>query len=328
MLQNRSDALIVVVKNTIAGGNQVTISNSAGWIVGLAAGANLVGTINTIAIGAGQNVSVTNSAGWIVAVSNTQSNFNITNSAGWVFAQSNTGNQTFTLLNSSALSASISNTPNVNVTNSAGWVFAQSNTNNQGVIIQNSGGLFAQQSGPWVTTIANTGGTVLSPTIANTAGWVIAQSNTAGMTVNIVNSSNLNIANSAGWVIAQSNTAGISAFTTMETRRVAEFGSIRTPKFATIAATATANSIIAAVAGSSILVLAVDMMSLVGNNAKFQSGTAGTDLTGVSFMGSNGGIVRPFNPVGWFKTATNTLLNLSLSQAQSVGGCIVYVEIS
>lgn len=42
---------------------------------------------------------------------------------------------------------------------------------------------------------------------------------------------------------------------------------------------------------------------------------------------ANTGFVLPFNPVGWFQTATNTLLNLELSGAISVDGCVVYIEV-
>jgi uncharacterized lipoprotein YbaY len=42
---------------------------------------------------------------------------------------------------------------------------------------------------------------------------------------------------------------------------------------------------------------------------------------------ANTGFVLPFNPVGWFETASNTLLNLELSAAISVDGSLVYVEV-
>jgi hypothetical protein len=42
---------------------------------------------------------------------------------------------------------------------------------------------------------------------------------------------------------------------------------------------------------------------------------------------TNSGFVLPFNPVGWFETAANTLLNLELSGAVSVDGSLVYIEV-
>jgi hypothetical protein len=62
-------------------------------------------------------------------------------------------------------------------------------------------------------------------------------------------------------------------------------------------------------------------------NAKFQSGAGGTDLTGLYYTAANTGFVLPFNPVGHFETASNTLLNLNLSGAVAVGGQITYVEV-
>ena len=60
---------------------------------------------------------------------------------------------------------------------------------------------------------------------------------------------------------------------------------------------------------------------------KIQSGAGGTDLTGPQILGPNGGFVDSFSLVGHYETATNTLLNLNLSGATSVGGHLVYVEV-
>ncbi len=102
-----------------------------------------------------------------------------------------------------------------------------------------------------------------------------------------------------------------------------------TPKFAAIAASSSGNNtLVAAVTSKKVRVLAY---SLIGNgavNAKFQSGASGTDLTGLKYIAAaGGGICAPFNPVGWFETGSNTLLNLNLSGAVAVGGELVYVEV-
>lgn len=60
---------------------------------------------------------------------------------------------------------------------------------------------------------------------------------------------------------------------------------------------------------------------------RFESGTGGTALTGQMQIGANGGFVLPYNPAGWFETAAGTLLNLELSGAISVDGCIGYSEV-
>jgi len=44
-------------------------------------------------------------------------------------------------------------------------------------------------------------------------------------------------------------------------------------------------------------------------------------------LAANGGFCLPFNPLGWVETASNTLLNLELSGAVSVDGCLVYCEV-
>lgn len=101
-----------------------------------------------------------------------------------------------------------------------------------------------------------------------------------------------------------------------------------TPKFAIIdAATSGNNTLIAAVTSKKIRVLAVYMVAAAAVYARFESGADGTALSGQMNLAANGGFVLPFNPVGWFETASNTLLNLELSAANSVDGSIVYVEV-
>jgi hypothetical protein len=113
-----------------------------------------------------------------------------------------------------------------------------------------------------------------------------------------------------------------------ETSTVYDGTTALTPKFAKIAAGASGNNtLVAAVVGKKIRVLAYNFMSEGTVNVKFQSGAGGTDLTGSSYLVANTGKVAPYNPVGWFETASNTLLNLSLSGAINVGGELVYVEV-
>lgn len=101
-----------------------------------------------------------------------------------------------------------------------------------------------------------------------------------------------------------------------------------TPKFAIIdAATSGDNTIVAAVNPKKIRVLSVWFIASAAVTARFESGAGGTALTGQMQIAANGGFVLPFNPVGWFETASNTLLNLELSGAVSVDGSIVYVEV-
>lgn len=101
-----------------------------------------------------------------------------------------------------------------------------------------------------------------------------------------------------------------------------------TPKFAVIDnATSGDNTIVSAVASKKIRVLSLFLVAAGAVNVRFESGAGGTALTGQMNLAANGGFVLPFNPVGWFETASNTLLNLELSGAVSVDGSLTYVEV-
>jgi hypothetical protein len=85
------------------------------------------------------------------------------------------------------------------------------------------------------------------------------------------------------------------------------------------------NTIVAAAGASNIIV--VHQVFLVAASAvtvRFESGASGTALTGQMQLAANSGFVLPFSPVGWFRTAANTLLNLELSGAVSVDGNLTY----
>ena len=114
----------------------------------------------------------------------------------------------------------------------------------------------------------------------------------------------------------------------VESNQMTAGGTVVTPKFAAIAASTSGNNtLIAAVTSKKIRVLAVAFMADGAVNAKFQSGAGDTDLSGLFYMVANTGAALPYNPAGWFETASNTLLNLNLSAAIAVGGCITYIEV-
>ena len=101
-----------------------------------------------------------------------------------------------------------------------------------------------------------------------------------------------------------------------------------TPKFAVIdAATSGDNTLLAAVASKKIRVLSLYVVAAGTVNVRFESGAGGTALSGQMNLVVNTGFVLPFNPIGWFETASNTLLNLELSAAVSVDGGFTYVEV-
>lgn len=100
-----------------------------------------------------------------------------------------------------------------------------------------------------------------------------------------------------------------------------------TPAFAVIdAASSGDNTLIAAAASKVTRVHAAFLVAAAAVTVRFESGASGTALTGQMNVAANSGFVLPFNPLGWFQTGTNTLLNLELSGATSVDGCIVYSQ--
>jgi hypothetical protein len=98
------------------------------------------------------------------------------------------------------------------------------------------------------------------------------------------------------------------------------------PKYAAIDAAALgANTLIAAVAGRKIRVLALTLVGAGAVEAKFQSGAAGTDLTGAMALAASTVVSASYNPAGHFETAAGVLLNLNLSAATGVRGWLTYV---
>lgn len=101
------------------------------------------------------------------------------------------------------------------------------------------------------------------------------------------------------------------------------------PKFAVIdAATSGDNTIVAAVTGKKVRVLAA-FLTMTGTavTIRFESAAGGTALTGQMTPAQGQTITLPFNPIGWFQTVAGELLNLELGGAQSVDGCVVYIEV-
>lgn len=169
-----------------------------------------------------------------------------------------------------------------------------------------------------------TGGLVQQGGVDGTAApWWVDLRRIAGNTVD----SNVG-APSAGSqrVVIAANPVPASA----ETSSIYNSGTALTPKFATIAASSNgANSLVAAVGGKKIRVLAYNFISNGTVNAKFQSDAAGTpvDLTGNKYCVANMGIAATFVPVGWFESGSGKTLDLFLSAGVAVGGELVYVEV-
>lgn len=116
--------------------------------------------------------------------------------------------------------------------------------------------------------------------------------------------------------------------TSAESSQMTASGTVVTPKFAVIdAAAAGDNTLVAAVAGKKIRVLALFVVAAGTVNVRLESGASGTALTGQMNLIANTGFVLPYNPAGWCETGSAALLNLELSAAVSVDGALVYIEV-
>lgn len=114
----------------------------------------------------------------------------------------------------------------------------------------------------------------------------------------------------------------------LQTNRVMSGTTALTPKWAVIDHAGSGdNTLVAAVGGKKIRVLALFLVAAGSVNVRLESGASGTALTGQMNLVVNTGFVLPFNPVGWCETAVGALLNLELSAAVSVDGTLVYVEV-
>lgn len=113
-----------------------------------------------------------------------------------------------------------------------------------------------------------------------------------------------------------------------ESNQMTAGGTVVTPKFAIVdGATSGDNTLVAAVTAKKIRVLALFLVAAGTVNVRFESGAGGTALTGQMNLIANTGFALPYNPIGWFETASNTLLNMELSAAVSCDGCLTYIEV-
>lgn len=87
------------------------------------------------------------------------------------------------------------------------------------------------------------------------------------------------------------------------------------------------NTIIAAVPGKKIRVIAGCLVADGTTTVRFESGASGTALTGQMSLVVNTGFILAYCPVGNFETLVGQLLNLELSAAVSVDGWLVYQEV-
>lgn len=98
--------------------------------------------------------------------------------------------------------------------------------------------------------------------------------------------------------------------------------------FANVAASQTDSSIVAAVSGKVIRVLA--MVAVAGGTAtnltfNTKPAGAGTAISPLFANGINGGEVLPFNPSGWFETNSGEGLTVTTGAGSTTGILVVYM---
>ena len=99
-------------------------------------------------------------------------------------------------------------------------------------------------------------------------------------------------------------------------------------KYAAISgATSGDNTLVAAVTGKKIRVMALAVQATVAVGFRLEDGAGGTALTGVMELPVSAPFVLPFNPVGWCETSAATLLNMELDAATQVSGLLTYTEV-
>jgi hypothetical protein len=131
-----------------------------------------------------------------------------------------------------------------------------------------------------------------------------------------------------GSAVDASVAAPIPVQSAVESSSMQAGGASVTPKFAAIdAASSGNNTLVAAVSAKKIRVLSLFLVAGGTVDVRLESGANGTALTGQMSLVAATGFVLPYNPAGWFETASNTLLNLELSGAVSVDGALSYIEV-
>lgn len=103
------------------------------------------------------------------------------------------------------------------------------------------------------------------------------------------------------------------------------------PKFANIKeATSGDNTVVSAVTGKKIRVVSGWMVAAGTVTMYWVDGAdnalGGDGTTGVSLV-ANSGYTLPFNPVGWFETASGQSLDINLDGNVGVAGSLTYIEV-
>lgn len=117
-----------------------------------------------------------------------------------------------------------------------------------------------------------------------------------------------------------------------ETNSVRNSGVAAVPAFVAIAAASSGeNTLKSLVSSKKIRVVAMAIVATGAVNIYFVSNTGGTVIFGGSTnkiaLAANGGFVLPYNPLGWFETASGENLIVNLSGAVAISGGLVYIPV-
>jgi len=103
------------------------------------------------------------------------------------------------------------------------------------------------------------------------------------------------------------------------------------PQFANIKeVTSGDNVLVAAVGGKKLRVISMFLVAAGTVTVYFVDGAnaavAGDATTGIALV-ANSGFSLPFNPVGWFESASGQSLDINLNGAVGVAGSLTYIEV-
>ena len=88
------------------------------------------------------------------------------------------------------------------------------------------------------------------------------------------------------------------------------------------------NTIVAAVAGKRIRVLAIILTADISGTVKFITESPVGDISGTFSVSATGGFVLNENPSGWFETqADNKALQVVTATITSLDGLVIYQEV-
>lgn len=164
---------------------------------------------------------------------------------------------------------------------------------------------------------------------ASTAAVATDKALVVALSPNGLNANGQQAMSASSPVVAASNQSTLSVAQDTSLLCNGASGTTLTPKYAVITASSSgATTIVAAVTSKKIRVLAWDVKVNAAVNFKWQSHVTPTDKTGLYYNAGQGdGVARAFNPVGYFETISGEALDINLSGAVAVGGCLTYVEV-